>query len=192
MESEAKCRAKRRRDHDRREPRRRGLLALLSRRGLARAKIRKSATVVDALCPARQRQRFLRAEARGAPDQRHAQLLLRRRGRTPRQGARGTRARVADRYLHSDRKGRNSLVWDAIEPLRPAIDAKVFAYIARREFVRSDFVQTGASVFRLSRDVVRDLLHDASLSFDQIGDAADFMLKTLEKHAGREYRLFRA
>jgi CRISPR-associated protein Cas1 len=95
-------------------------------------------------------------------------------------------------YLHSDRKGRNSLVWDAIEPLRPSIDANVFAYIARREFARSDFVQTGASVFRLSRDVVRDLLHNASLSFDQISDAADFMLKTLEKHAGPEYRLFRA
>jgi putative tryptophan/tyrosine transport system substrate-binding protein len=46
----------------------RGLLALLSRRGLARAKIRQSATVVDAL-----------------------------RGGTPRQGARGTRARLADR-----------------------------------------------------------------------------------------------
>ena len=32
-------------------------------------------------------------------------------------------------YLHSDKKGRNSLVWDAIEPLRPAIDAKVFEFI---------------------------------------------------------------
>ena len=33
-------------------------------------------------------------------------------------------------YLHSDKKGRNSLVWDAIEPLRPAIDAKVFEFVA--------------------------------------------------------------
>ena len=32
-------------------------------------------------------------------------------------------------YLHSDKKGRNSLVWDAIEPLRPAIDANVFAFV---------------------------------------------------------------
>ena len=32
-------------------------------------------------------------------------------------------------YLHSDKKGRNSLVWDVIEPLRPAIDAKVFAFV---------------------------------------------------------------
>src|SRR5271156_1851884 len=32
-------------------------------------------------------------------------------------------------YLHSDKKGRNSLVWDAIEPLRPVIDAEVFEFI---------------------------------------------------------------
>jgi CRISPR-associated protein Cas1 len=43
-------------------------------------------------------------------------------------------------YLHSDKKGRSSLVWDAIEPLRPAIDAKVFAFVAEHEFARSDFL----------------------------------------------------
>jgi hypothetical protein len=40
-------------------------------------------------------------------------------------------------YLHSDKKGRNSLVWDAIEPLRPVIDARVFAFIVKHEFARS-------------------------------------------------------
>jgi CRISPR/Cas system-associated endonuclease Cas1 len=44
-------------------------------------------------------------------------------------------------FLHSDKHGRNSLVWDAIEPLRPLIDARVFKFIAQREFVRSDFPQ---------------------------------------------------
>jgi CRISPR/Cas system-associated endonuclease Cas1 len=34
--------------------------------------------------------------------------------------------------LHSDKHGRNSLVWDAIEPLRPEIDAPVFKS-SRRE-----------------------------------------------------------
>jgi CRISP-associated protein Cas1 len=32
-------------------------------------------------------------------------------------------------YLHSDKTGRNSLIWDAIEPLRPIIDARAFRYI---------------------------------------------------------------
>jgi CRISPR/Cas system-associated endonuclease Cas1 len=54
---------------------------------------------------------------------------------------------------HSDKKGRNSLVWDAIEPLRPAIDTKVFEFVASYEFSRSDFPQSGCNVHRLSRDV---------------------------------------
>jgi CRISPR/Cas system-associated endonuclease Cas1 len=57
-------------------------------------------------------------------------------------------------FLHSDKKGRNSLVWDAIEPLRPAIDKRVFDYIGRHEFARSDFIQNGVISFRLSRDVI--------------------------------------
>lgn len=44
-------------------------------------------------------------------------------------------------FLHSDKKGRNSLVWDAIEPLRPTITERVFAYIETREFKRSDFIR---------------------------------------------------
>ena len=63
-------------------------------------------------------------------------------------------------YLHSDKKGRNSLVWDAIEPLRPSIDAKVFAFIEAHEFARCDFPQSGYNVHRLSRDVTQFLLHN--------------------------------
>ena len=59
-------------------------------------------------------------------------------------------------YLHSDKTGRNSLVWDCIEPLRPIIDARVFRYIEGREFKRTDFVQTTASTYRLERDVITE------------------------------------
>ena len=95
-------------------------------------------------------------------------------------------------FLHSDKKGRNSLVWDAIEPIRPAIDARVFAYIASREFARSDFPQSGASTFRLARPIIAEMLSEASLPPDNIAGAADFMLRTIERHAGGEYRLFKA
>jgi CRISPR/Cas system-associated endonuclease Cas1 len=61
-------------------------------------------------------------------------------------------------FLHADKDGRNSLVWDAIEPLRPAIDARVFAYIASREFRRGDFVPCGANVCRLDRAITSNLL----------------------------------
>jgi CRISP-associated protein Cas1 len=94
-------------------------------------------------------------------------------------------------FLHSDKKGRNSLVWDAIEPLRPTVDASVFAYVRSREFARSDFPQTGRNTFRLSRDVIQSMLDRVILSTDDIADAADFMLQTIERHAGGEYRLFK-
>ena len=58
-----------------------------------------------------------------------------------------------------DKKGRNSLVWDAIEPLCSVIDARVFAFIAQHEFARCDFPQSGYNVHRLSRDVTQLLLH---------------------------------
>ncbi len=86
-------------------------------------------------------------------------------------------------YLHSDKKGRNSLVWDAIEPLRPAIDAKVFEFVAEHEFARSDFPQSGYNVHRLSRNVTQLLLHSAALSAREIGDAADWMARTIRRCA---------
>jgi CRISP-associated protein Cas1 len=82
-------------------------------------------------------------------------------------------------YLHSDKKGRNSLVWDAIEPLRPSIDAKVFAFIEADEFARSDFPQSGYNVHRLSRDVTQLLLHKASLPSREIEEAAAWMTKAI-------------
>jgi CRISPR/Cas system-associated endonuclease Cas1 len=95
-------------------------------------------------------------------------------------------------FLHSDKTGRNSLVWDAIEPLRPIIDARVFRYIETREFKRRDFVQTSASTYRLERDIIAELLTKVSLLQAEIDEAADTMLKIIERYAGAEYRLFKA
>jgi CRISPR-associated endonuclease Cas1 len=86
-------------------------------------------------------------------------------------------------YLHADKKGRNSLVWDAIEPLRPAIDAKVFEFIAKHEFARSDFPQSGYNVHRLSRDVTQLLLHSASLPAHEIDAAADWIGNAISRTA---------
>jgi CRISP-associated protein Cas1 len=82
-------------------------------------------------------------------------------------------------FLHSDKTGRNSLVWDAIEPLRPIIDARIFRYIESMEFKRSDFVQTTASTYRLERDMITDLLTKATLPQAEIDDAVDFILKVI-------------
>jgi CRISPR-associated endonuclease Cas1 len=87
-------------------------------------------------------------------------------------------------FLHSDKKGRNSLVWDAIEPLRPTIDAKVFAFVEAHEFARRDFPQSGYNVHRLSRDVTQLLLHSASLPSRVIEEAAEWMVRTIVRSAG--------
>ena len=54
-------------------------------------------------------------------------------------------------FLHSDKHGRNSLVWDAIEPLRAKINANVFEFIACREFARADFPASGIKTHRIAR-----------------------------------------
>jgi len=87
-------------------------------------------------------------------------------------------------YLHSDKKGRNSLVWDAIEPLRPSIDAKVFVFVEAHEFARRDFPQSGYNAHRLSRDVTQLMLHKASLSSREIETAAEWMARAIARCAG--------
>jgi hypothetical protein len=61
--------------------------------------------------------------------------------------ARLTRAIVAAgfdpcfQFLHDGSKpGRLSLVWDAVEPLRPKLVRAVFEYVAAHEFERRDFL----------------------------------------------------
>jgi CRISP-associated protein Cas1 len=94
-------------------------------------------------------------------------------------------------FLHSDKHGRNSLVWDAIEPVRPSIDKRVFSYIASREFARADFPQTGISTFRLSRDIISTMLSRVCLSAQETADAADAMLRLIERHTPDNRTLYR-
>jgi hypothetical protein len=82
-------------------------------------------------------------------------------------------------FLHSDKKGRNSLVWDAIEPLRPEIDARVFKFIASREFGRSDFPQAGRNAHRLNRALIAELLRNAILPWLRINAAARWVAETI-------------
>ncbi len=78
-------------------------------------------------------------------------------------------------FLHSDKHGRNSLVWDAIEPLRAKIDANVFEFIASREFSRSDFPASGINVHRIVRPIIAELLQRCLLPEQDILDAAAWL-----------------
>ena len=78
-------------------------------------------------------------------------------------------------FLHSDKHGRNSLVWDCIESLRAKINANVFKFIASREFARSDFPASGVKTHRIARPVIAELLRHCLLPDRDILDAAKWM-----------------
>lgn len=90
-------------------------------------------------------------------------------------------------FLHGDKHGRNSLVWDAIEPLRARINARVFAFVASREFRRSDFPESVLNVRRIARPVIGELLAKCLLPDRDILDAATTMRDLVIRHgrAGR-------
>jgi CRISPR/Cas system-associated endonuclease Cas1 len=78
-------------------------------------------------------------------------------------------------FLHSDKHGRNSLVWDCIEPLRAKINARVFAFVASREFTRSDFPPSGINVHRIARRIIAELLKQCLLPEQEILNAAAWL-----------------
>jgi CRISPR associated protein Cas1 len=78
-------------------------------------------------------------------------------------------------FLHSDKHGRNSLVWDCIEPLRAKINARVFAFVASREFGRNDFPASGVKVHRIARPIIAEMLKRCLLPDREIIEATDWM-----------------
>jgi CRISP-associated protein Cas1 len=85
-------------------------------------------------------------------------------------------------FLHSDKHGRNSLVWDCIEPLRAKINARVFAFIASREFVRADFPASGVKTHRIARPIIAELLKQCLLPDRDILDAATWLRNLVIAH----------
>ena len=78
-------------------------------------------------------------------------------------------------FLHSDKHGRNSLVWDCVEPLRARINANVFRFIGDREFSRADFPASGVKTHRIDRPVIAELLKRCLLPDRDILDAASWL-----------------
>jgi CRISPR-associated protein Cas1 len=62
-------------------------------------------------------------------------------------------------FLHADKRGRWSLAWDAIEPLRPMIEARLFRFVAQERFERDDFVAIPDGSLRLSPGLLSAVLN---------------------------------
>jgi CRISPR/Cas system-associated endonuclease Cas1 len=78
-------------------------------------------------------------------------------------------------FLHSDKHGRNSLVWDCIEPLRAKINGRVFNFIRSREFARADFPASGVKTHRIARPIIAELLKRCLLTDRDILGAAAWL-----------------
>jgi CRISP-associated protein Cas1 len=91
-------------------------------------------------------------------------------------------------FLHADKHGRNSLVWDAIEPLRASINARVFAIIASHEFARSDFPASGISTHRIAQPIVAELLARCLLPDQDILECAAWMRELIMRYGAPSAR----
>jgi CRISP-associated protein Cas1 len=85
-------------------------------------------------------------------------------------------------FLHADKPGRWSLAWDAIEPLRPSIEASLFAFIRRHQFSGGDFirVQDARGSIRLGSNLLRVVVAECAPSHALLSDA-----QKLRRLAGR-------
>jgi CRISPR/Cas system-associated endonuclease Cas1 len=61
--------------------------------------------------------------------------------------------------LHAAQGGRDALVYDLMEPLRPRVDALVIAFLREHTMTPSDFVVTPMGVCRLHPQLARRVTH---------------------------------
>ncbi len=81
-------------------------------------------------------------------------------------------------YLHSDNRGRFSLAFDAIEPLRPNIEKTVFAFVRQHQFSANDFIRIkdAPGSIRLGSNLMRTVIADCAPSRSAIDNAARAMI----------------
>jgi CRISPR-associated protein Cas1 len=80
-------------------------------------------------------------------------------------------------FLHADKPGRWSLAWDAIEPLRPSIEAFVFEFIRQNQFGGGDFIRVrdARGSIRLGSNLLRVVVAECAPSNALLKDAARWM-----------------
>jgi hypothetical protein len=88
-------------------------------------------------------------------------------------------------FLHSDKHGRNSLVWDSIEPLRASINARVFALIAS---ARSDFPAGGVSTHRIAQPIIAELLQRCLSPDQDVLECAAWMRELIMRYGAPSAR----
>lgn len=84
-------------------------------------------------------------------------------------------------FLHQDKPHRHSLVFDALEPLRPLIDAKVRAFIEGNTFDRGDFLRLSTGHVRMVPGLIKVVLESTALSETDVKLSVEFVLNLIRK-----------
>lgn len=82
-------------------------------------------------------------------------------------------------FLHSDKPGRWSLAYDAIEPLRPLIESRVFDFIRNYQFGSNDFVLARDGQIRLMDNLLRVVIAETAVSGRILDAAVNWMINLI-------------
>jgi CRISPR-associated endonuclease Cas1 len=83
-------------------------------------------------------------------------------------------------FLHSDKVGRWSLAWDAIEPLRPMIEARTFRFVARERFTPDDFIRAPDGSLRLAPGLLSAVLDDCAPPSQPLAQCVRWLTRLIE------------
>jgi len=75
-------------------------------------------------------------------------------------------------FLHGDKDGRGSLIYDLMEPFRPHVDSLVLSFIERTTFTYGDFVKDSAGQCRLHPQLARAVVASCRLPQQRIDEGA--------------------
>jgi len=92
--------------------------------------------------------------------------------------------------LHADQPARDSLVYDLMEPVRPAVDAWLLALLRERRFARDDFCESpdGRGQIMLTQHMAHELVSTMPLWARMIAPVVEQMARRLLSRKGHTAR----
>lgn len=87
--------------------------------------------------------------------------------------------------FHTDQRGRASLALDAMEPIRPAVDAYLLALLTQRTLAQADFAETRQGGCRLKPALASFLAETSRTWREQVAPVVEGIARALAQDAGR-------
>ena len=94
-------------------------------------------------------------------------------------------------FLHTEKRGRDSLAWDLIETVRPQIDAYILDLIKSHTFSRGDFTETRTGQCRILEPLTHQLVETMPTWAEALAPHAEALAHTLIQSADGSIRVRR-